>query len=138
MNEQILIECGSNWFAFSQSQTGQLDFEGKRTGSQVPDVRAYQQLAASTFFSPRWYTYLPDALCCTPKVFVSPDADVTDSDTYSFVLHIGPVLAAMEAGDSLLAGELYLRRKFVFEKFAQLVQYILEPRCVEILFFLFF
>jgi len=40
----------------------------------------------------------------------------------------------MEAEDSLLAGELYLRRRMVFEKFAQLVQYILEPRCVEILF----
>ncbi len=134
MNEQILIVCGTNWFAFSQSKTGQLDYCGKVESSNQPDLSNWQQLASSTYFSPRWYTFLPKALCCCPKVLVAPGVDVSDTDTFSFLVHIGPVLAAMEAQDTLLAGELYLRRRFVFEKFAQLVQYILEPCCVEILF----
>ena len=33
----------------------------------------------------------------------------------------------MEARDSLLAGELYLRRKKSFDKFARLTQFIIEP-----------
>lgn len=134
MNEQILIECGSSWFAFSQSKTGQLDYCGKADCRELPDLSSWQQIASSTYFTPRWYTYLPDSLLCSPRLYVAPGVDVSDKDTFSFLLHIGAVLAAMEAGDSLLAGELYLRRTFVFEKFAQLVQYILEPRSVEILF----
>ncbi len=44
----------------------------------------------------------------------------------------------MDSGNSLLAGELYLRRKATFEKFAQLTQFILKDLSVEILFSLCF
>ena len=29
MSSQILINCGSNWFEFTKSKTGQLDYIGK-------------------------------------------------------------------------------------------------------------
>ena len=48
------------------------------------------------------------------------------------------MLCAVEARDSLLAGELYLRRKMSFDKFARLTQFIIEPVSAEILFSLLF
>lgn len=134
MNAQILIKCGDNWFEFSKSKTGQLDYEGKWENEALPKTDGYQEIASSTYFSPSWYTYLQDGLNNNPKVYVAPELDISDKDTYAFLVHIGAILSAIEAKDSLLAGELYLRRQSSFEKFAQLVQYIMEPLSVEILF----
>ena len=134
MNSQILIKTASDWFEFTKSKTGQLDYVGKWEKNDRPNVDGAQELISSTFYSPVWYVYIQSAVNCNPVVYVAPEVDVSDKDTFSYLVHIGPVLAAVEAKDSLLAGELYLRRREVFEKFAQLTQFILEPLCVEILF----
>ena len=134
MNSQILIKTASDWFEFTKSKTGQLDYVGKWEKNALPNVDGAQELISSTFYSPVWYVYIQSAVNCNPVVYVAPEVDVSDKDTFSYLVHIGPVLAAVEAKDSLLAGELYLRRREVFEKFAQLTQFILEPLCVEILF----
>ena len=134
MNFQILIKTASDWFEFTKSKTGQLDYVGKWENDDRPNVDGAQELISSTFYSPAWYVYIQSAVNCNPVVYVAPEVDVSDKDTFSYLVHIGPVLAAVEAKDSLLAGELYLRRREVFEKFAQLTQFILEPLCVEILF----
>ena len=134
MNAQILIKTASDWFEFTKSKTGQLDYVGKWEKNALPNVDGAQELISSTFYSPVWYVYIQSAVNCNPVVYVAPEVDVSDKDTFSYLVHIGPVLAAVEAKDSLLAGELYLRRREVFEKFAQLTQFILEPLCVEILF----
>ena len=102
--------------------------------NDFPHVDGYQEIASSTYFSPSWYIYLQDAVNNNSKVYVSPDVDVSDADLFAFLTHIGPLLAAVEAKDSLLAGELYLRRRNTFEAFAPLTQYIMEPLSVEILF----
>ena len=134
MKPQILIKTAKDWFEFSKSKTGQLDFVGKWENNALPDVQGAQEFVSSTFFSPSWYVYVQNALNCNPTIYVAPDVDVSDKDLFDYLVHIGPVLAAVEAKDSLLAGELFLRRREVFEKYAQLTQYILEPLCVEILF----
>ena len=134
MNSQILIKTASDWFEFTKSKTGQLDYVGKWEKNDKPRVDGAQELISSTFYSPVWYVYIQSAVNCNPVVYVAPEVDVSDKDTFSYLVHIGPVLAAVEAKDSLLAGELYLRRREVFEKFAQLTQFIMEPLCVEILF----
>ena len=82
--------------------------------------------------------FLQDGLNCTPRIYVSPETDVSDKDTFDFLLHVGAMLCAVEARDSLLAGELYLRRKKSFDKFARLTQFIIEPISAEILFSLLF
>jgi len=82
--------------------------------------------------------FLQDGLNCTPRIYVSPETDVSDKDTFDFLLHVGAMLCAVEARDSLLAGELYLRRKKSFDKFARLTQFIIEPVSAEILFSLLF
>ncbi len=134
MNAQILIKTANDWFEFSKSKTGQLDFVGKWEKNDKPRVDDAQEFISSTYFSPAWYVFIQGELNCNPTVYVAPDVDVSDKDLFDYLVHIGPVLAAVEAKDSLLAGELFLRRREVFEKYAQLTQYILEPLCVEILF----
>lgn len=131
---QILIKNGNNWFEFSKSKTGQLDYEGLWINDALPDVDGYQEIASSAYFSPSWYIFLQEAVNNNSKVYVSPETDVSDADVFAFLTHVGPLLAAVEAKDSLLAGELYLRRRNTFEAFAPLTQYIMEPLCVEILF----
>ena len=137
MENQILVACGTAWFEFTKSRTGQLDFAGKLDGP-APDVTGWQELAGSGYFSPSYYTYLCDGLNMTPRVFVAPGIDVSGRDVYAYLLHVGALLAAVDAKDSLLAGELYLRRKETFESFARLTQYIMEDLSVEILFSLCF
>lgn len=134
MDAQILIQNGNEWFEFSKSRTGQLDYEGRWEKNALPDVKAYQKIAGSTFFTPSWYVFIQDAVNFNPILYVAPEVDVSDKDTFDYLVHVGALIAAVEAKDSLLAGELFLRRRGVFEKFATLTQYILEPLCVEILF----
>lgn len=131
---QILIKAGNNWFEFYKSKTGQLDYEGLYDCIDLSDVDGYQEIASSAYFSPSWYIYLDNKVNCNPKIYTAPGVDVSDKDVFAFLAHVGPLLAAVEAKDSLLAGELYLRRKKCFDKFAQLTQYIMEPLCAEILF----
>ncbi|WP_308511267.1 hypothetical protein [uncultured Treponema sp.] len=116
--KQILINCGKNWFVFSKSRTRQLDYCGKVENPSRLNVENYQKLASSAYFS--------------------PETDVSDKDSFDFLLHVGAMLCAVEARDSLLAGELYLRRKKSFDKFARLTQFIIEPVSAEILFSLLF
>ena len=136
--KQILINCGKNWFEFSKSRTGQLDYCGKVENPSCLNVENYQKLAASSYFTPSYYVFLQDELNCTPRIYVSPETDVSDKDTFDFLLHAGALLCAVEAKDFLHAGELYLRRKKSFDKFARLTQFIIEPVSAEILFSLLF
>lgn len=136
--KQILINCGKKWFEFSKSRTGQLDYCGKVENPSRLNVENYQKFAASAYFTPSYYVFLQDELNCTPRIYVSPEIDVSDKDTFDFLLHVGALHCAVEAKDSLLAGELYLRRKKLFDKFARLTQFIIEPISAEILFSLLF
>lgn len=134
MDAQILIKCGENWFEFSKSKTGQLDYVGKWDKKERPNVEGWQELSGSTYFSPSYYVFIQLSLNFNPKVYVAPKVDVSDKDVFSFLLHAGALISAVDAKDSTLAGELYLGRREVFEKFAQLSSYIMEPLSVEILF----
>lgn len=138
MSAQILINCGNNWFEFSKSRTGQIDYLGKWEKNEQPKVEGWQEISSSTYFTPAWYSYIQDGMNNNPKVYIAPGVDVSDKEIFSYLVHIGPLLSAIEAKDSFLAGELYLRRQYCFEKFSQLTAYILEPLCVEILFSLCF
>ena len=138
MSAQIFIRTADDWFEFSKSKTGQLDFVGKMEGGKSPDVEGWQQIASSPYYTPSYYVFVQSALACNPTVYVAPGVDVSDKDTFDWLVHIGPLLAAVAAKDSLLAGELYLRRAEVFDKFAQLTQFIMEDYCVEIFFSLCF
>lgn len=137
MERQILIKTAEAWFEFSKSRTGQIDFVGKVAETLREDELregGYQKIASSAYFTPSYYIYLQEEENANPFVYVAGDVDVSDSDTFDFLVHIGPLLAAVDSKDSLLAGELYLRRRSVFEKFPQLTSFIMEELCAEILF----
>ncbi|MCQ2600736.1 MAG: hypothetical protein MJ184_05190 [Treponema sp.] len=134
MKQQILIRCGNDFYEFSKSVTGQLDYNGKVLTEMMPDTNGYLEFTASSYFSPVFYAYLNRKLNNIPKIYVLPEVDVSDTDTFDYLVHVAPLLSAVEAKDSLLAGELYWRRCMSFEKFSKLTEYILEPICVEILF----
>ena len=139
MVRQILIECGSNWFEFTKSKTGQLDYAGKIEGIVASsELEGFQCFAGSTYFSPSFYTYISDEMNMIPCVYVADGVDVSDLETYDYLVHAGTLLAAVDSNDSLLAGELYLRRRKTFEKFPQLIQFIMKDLSVEILFSLCF
>ncbi|MBP5329419.1 MAG: hypothetical protein J6Y75_05920 [Spirochaetaceae bacterium] len=139
MARQILIECGSNWFEFTKSKTGQLDYAGKIEGIVASsELEGFQCFTGSTYFSPSFYTYISDGMNMIPLIYVADGVDVSDLETYDYLVHAGALLAAVDSNDSLLAGELYLRRRKTFEKFPQLTQFIMKDLSVEILFSLCF
>ncbi len=139
MERQILIECGDAWFEFTKSRTGQLDFAGKVEGCiSKSELDGFHEIASSTYFSPSFYIYVCDSLNMSPVLWIAPDVDVSRKDEFEYLLHVGALLAAVNAKDSLLAGELYLRRRNTFDQFTPLTQFIIEEISVEILFSLCF
>ncbi len=62
MNAQILIKTAYDWFEFTKSKTGQLDYVGKWEKSNKPVVDDAQKLTSSTFFTPSYYVYVASAL----------------------------------------------------------------------------
>ena len=80
MNAQILIKTTNDWFEFSKSKTGQLDYIGKWENIDKPRVDDAQEFVSSTFHSPCWYVYIQSELNCNPTVYVAPDVDVSDKD----------------------------------------------------------
>lgn len=130
---QAKTENVKTMWAFSESKTGQLDFYGKIEASKLPDLSSYDVLESSPYFSGVWYTWLPEELNASIKVYV-PKNTAIDSDLFAFLTHIGPLLCAVENKDGLLAAELYNRRPYIFTKFAILTRYIIEPVAVEALF----
>ena len=133
----VIIQCGAIFYGFSISQTGTLDYCGQLTEKTV-DTSDYQELVSSLYFAPARYAFIAKELQDTPKLFIKNGLNEIDADTLSFLTHIGALLQAVHARDSLLAGELYLRRKFIFDKFATLVKHITNPLAVEIVFSLMY
>ncbi|MDE5898356.1 MAG: hypothetical protein K2H09_03710 [Treponemataceae bacterium] len=133
-SRQILIKGGKKWFEFSKSQTGQLDYVGKVEDCRDVDVEGMQKIESSAYFSPGQYIYVQDELNCSPVLYVSSKTDISDKDSYEFLLHIGALLCAVEAKNAFLAGALYWRRRNSFAKCARLAQFIMQPLAAEILF----
>lgn len=138
MNAQILIQCGCGWFEFSKSRTGQLDFVGNWKYENSTELENYQKISASTFWSPSFYLYINSQMNFMPKVFVAPNIDISDKDTFNFLIHIGAFLQAVAAKDSFLASSIYFRRRAIFDKFFNLTKFIMDDFCVEILFTLLY
>ncbi len=130
---QIFIEAGKNYYGFSMSMTGQLDYQGKQEFVKKPDFSDYERIVSSSYFTPCYYTYLDEKLNHKCAVYFK-DVDISNPDVISFLTHVGPLLDAVEAGDTLLAGELYLRRRDVFNRHSQLTKYIIGKAAAGILF----
>jgi hypothetical protein len=121
------------FFAFSRSETGILDYQG----AAEPESAALSQMQCvdgSAYFTPSWYSFLPTGLQASINVYLPGDVKNMDAGQYSFLLHVGALLLAVEERDGLLVAELLRRRSMVFAHFIPLVLHIVKPIAAEALF----
>lgn len=127
--------AGAKQWGFVISATGQLDYTGRiEQNKEVPS----NSIEGSTYFSAAWYTWLPEELRANITVHLELTITIPNADTFAYLTHIGAVLSAIEAKDTLLVAELISRRMSIFMKFAQLTMFIIEPIAAESLFALMF
>lgn len=120
-------------YAFSRSDTGIMDYAGTASPS-ASDLSQMQCVEGSSYFTPSWYTYLPKALQAEITVFIPAAIKDLDANQYSFLLHVGALLLAIQERDSLLTAELLHRRSMVFANFTPILLHILKPIAAEALF----
>lgn len=118
-------------FKFTMSKTGTLDYFGEVENF---DSEGCQQIEASSYYSPSWYTYLPKEMQAEIKVYFVAGMEKLDVTQYSFLLHVGALLLAVKERDTLLVAELLHRRSTVFSPYLPMVLYIVKPVAAEALF----
>lgn len=120
-------------YAFSRSVTGILDYARSAPAVEY-DFSHMQCVEGSAYFTPSWYTYLPKELQATVNVYLPHDVENLDVGQYSFLLHVGALLLAVQERDGLLVAELLRRRSTVFANFLPLVLHLIKPVAAEALF----
>ena len=120
-------------YAFTRSSTGILDYAGTVTPA-TEELSQMQCVEGSAYFTPSWYTYLPSELQATVNVYMPSNVENLDVGQYSFLLHVGALLLAVQERDGLLVAELLRRRPTVFANFLPLVLHIVKPVAAEALF----
>jgi hypothetical protein len=129
----VMTAEAATFYAFSRSETGILDFNGTATPS-ASELSQMQSVEGSRYFTPSWYTYLPQELQAEILVYIPANIDNMDAGQYSFLLHVGALLLAVQVRDGLLTAELLRRRSMVFANFTPLVLHIVKPIAAEALF----
>ena len=126
--ENILIgihgQGEERFYAFSQSETGTLDFSGK---VENPEISEYLEIEGSQYFSPTRYEYLPLELQADIRVLYRETVCMEDANLYAYLTHIGAILLAVEQNDGFLVADLLNRRAKVFSRFLPLTLYIVRP-----------
>ena len=120
-------------YAFSRSVTGILDYAGTAPAAEY-EFSHMQCVEGSAYFTPSWYTYLPNELQATVNVYLPHNVENLDVGQYSFLLHVGALLLAVQERDGLLVAELLRRRPTVFANFLPLVLHLIKPVAAEALF----
>ena len=120
-------------YAFSRSETGIMDYVGAANPS-AEELSQMQCVEGSAYFTPSWYTYLPESLQAQVTVFLPTQIRDLDANQYSFLLHVGAILLAIQERDSLLVAELLQRRSSVFANFTPILLHLLKPVAAESLF----
>jgi len=120
-------------YAFSRSETGIMDYEGNASPEES-QLSEMQCVEGSTYFTPSWYTYLPREMQAEISAYLPASVTNLDANQYSFLLHVGALLLAVQERDGLLAAELLHRRSMVFASFTPILLHILKPIAAEALF----
>ncbi len=136
-NEMFYVEVdtpqNATVYAFTRSVTGILDYARSAPAVEY-DFSHMQCVEGSAYFTPSWYTYLPKELQATVNVYLPHDVENLDVGQYSFLLHMGALLLAVQERDGLLVAELLRRRATVFANFLPLVLHLIKPVAAEALF----
>ena len=129
----VMTAEAATFYAFSRSETGILDYAGMAV-PQAAELDQMQRVEGSSYFTPSWYTYLPKKLQAEIAVYLPTDIQDLDANHYSFLLHVGALLLAVQERDGLLAAELLHRRSMVFANYTPILLHVLKPVAVEALF----
>ena len=131
----VKIETSRNItvYGFSRSATGILDYVDGASAKDE-DLSQMQCVDGSAYFTPSWYMFLPKDLQATINVYLPSDVKNLDVGQYSFLLHVGALLLAVDERDGLLVAELLRRRVTVFSTFLPLVLHLIKPVAAEALF----
>ena len=121
------------FYGFSRSATGILDLVNGASATDE-ELSQMQCVDGSAYFTPSWYMYLPKVLQATINVYLPNDVKNLDVGQYSFLLHVGALLLAVDEHDGLLVAELLRRRAAVFANFLPLVVHLIKPVAAEALF----
>lgn len=121
------------FYGFSRSATGILDLVNGASATD-DELSQMQCVDGSAYFTPSWYMYLPKELQATINVYLPNDVKNLDVGQYSFLLHVGALLLAVDEYDGLLVAELLRRRAAVFANFLPLVLHLIKPVAAEALF----
>jgi len=116
---------------FTRSHTGILDYAGI---AESADLSQMQSIEGSRYFTPSWYTYLSKELLAEITVYLPGEIQKIDAYQYSFLMHIGAILLAVQEHDPLLVAELLNRRSTVFANFLPILLLIIKPIAAEALF----
>ena len=100
-------------YAFTRSETGIMDYAGTATPS-ADELSQMQCVEGSAYFTPSWYTYLPKELQAEITVFIPAAIKDLDANQYSFLLHVGALLLAVQERDSLLTAEVHDDKDLLF------------------------
>ena len=120
-------------YGFSRSATGILDFVDGASAKDE-ELSQMQCVDGSAYFTPSWYMFLPKDLQATINVYLPSDVKNLDVGQYSFLLHVGALLLAVDERDGLLVAELLRRRVTVFSSFLPLVLHLIKPVAADALF----
>ena len=130
---KIETSKGSDSYSFTRSETGILDYAGESNPAD-DELAQMQCVEGSAYFTPSWYSYLPEELQAEISVYLPAEVKNMDAGQYSFLLHVGALLLAVRECDGLLVAELLRRRSTVFANFLPLVLHIVRPVATEALF----
>lgn len=73
-----------------------LDYVGKWENKNLPNIGGWQKLTSTTYYTPSVYFYINKKFSFCPLVYVAPDVDISDIDTFAYLVHIGAILQAVE------------------------------------------
>ena len=130
---KVKTSKNETFYAFSRSETGILDYAGV-SEPHAAELTQMQRVEGSSYFTPSWYTYLPKALQAEIGIYLPANIQDLDTSHYSFLLHVGALLLAVQERDGLLAAELLHRRSMVFANYTPILLHVLKPVAGEALF----
>lgn len=131
-------ESEKKWH-FSKTQKGCLKFlhSLKEKDINLLACNASFILDTKAFFSTSWFTWISEKI--PTQIFLEIRCNKNEKlafqpDTFAYLTHIGALLVAIDAKDSLMTAEIFHRNKKIFLTFPDITQEIIRPIAPEALF----
>lgn len=126
------------WY-FSKTNKGSLKrlHSLKEKDKNLLATDATSKLDTKAFFSTSWFTWISEKI--PTQIFLEIHCNKNEKlsfepDTFAYITHIGALLVAIDAKDSLMTAEIFHRNKKIFLSFSEITEEIIKPIAAEALF----